>query len=146
MDYYVKRTVQLLKQCPQDGYGQTILRVTSTNTAPADAATSLPTYVTGLGSYGIPAVSVQTNIVAYGPAQASIETVTLDGVRTPFAPYFHGDRPVGVFPVRLAPGETKTVDFAFGKIVQHVEPNVVVTPTVQPVKDVILSSESASCP
>ena len=33
----------------------------------------------------------------------------------------------------------------FGKIVQHTEPNVVVTPTVQPVKDVILATENAAC-
>lgn len=145
MDYYVKRTVQLRKQCPQDGYEQLVLRVTSTNTAPVDAASSLPTYVTGLGSYGIPAGSVQTNIAAYGPSQASIESVTVDGVRAPFAPYFHSDRPVGVYSVRLAPGETKTVDFVFGKIVQHAEPNLVVTPGVQPVKDVILSPQGVSC-
>jgi hypothetical protein len=52
---------------------------------------------------------------------------------------------VGVVAQQLAPGESKTVEFTFGKIVQHTEPNLVVTPTVQPVKDVILSTENASC-
>ncbi|MFN3925253.1 MAG: DUF4012 domain-containing protein, partial [Pseudarthrobacter sp.] len=145
MDYYVKRTVQLVKECPKDGYEETTVRVTSTNTAPADAATSLPPYVTGDGVFGVPPGSVQTNIVAYGPAQAHVETAKLDGQRTEFAPYFHGNRPVGVLAIRLAPGESKTVDFTFGKIVQHTEPNVVVTPTVQDVKDVTLPTETAAC-
>lgn len=145
MDYHVKRTVQLVKECSQNGYEQTSVRVTSTNTAPADAATSLPAYVTGAGAFGVPAGSVQTNIVAYGPVQANIETAKVDGQRTSFAPYLHSNRPVGVLAVRLAPGESKTVDITFGKIVQHTEPNLDVTPTVQDVKDVILPTENANC-
>ncbi|MFJ5979016.1 DUF4012 domain-containing protein [Arthrobacter sp. KFRI-F3372] len=145
MDYYVKRTVQLIKECPKDGYEETTIRITSTNTAPADAATSLPAYVTGNGVFGVPPGSVQTNIVAYGPVQAQVETAKMDGQKTEFAPYFHDTRPVGVLAIRLAPGESKTVDFTFGKIVQHTEPNVVVTPTVQDVKDVTLPTETVAC-
>lgn len=145
MDYYVKRTVKLIKECPADGYEQTTVRVTSTNTAPSDAATSLPAYVTGAGAFGVAPGTVQTNVVAYGPAQANVESATIDGQKTPFAPYIHANRPVGVVAQQLAPGESKTVEFTFGKIVQHTEPNVVVTPTVQPVKDVILPTENASC-
>lgn len=145
MDYYVKRTVQLIKECAQDGYEQTTVRISSTNTAPAEAATSLPAYVTGGGIFGVPPGSVQTNIVAYGPVQANVETAKLDGQRTDFAPYQHSNRPVGVLAVQLAPGETKTVEFTFGKIVQHTEPNVVVTPTVQDAKDVILPTQNAEC-
>jgi hypothetical protein len=50
----------------------------------------------------------------------------------------HSGRPVGAVTVRLAPGESRTVDFTFGKIVQHTEPQLSVTPTVQPLKDVVL--------
>lgn len=145
MDYYIKRTVQLLKACPKDGYEEVTVRVTSTNTAPKDAATSLPAYVTGDGIFGIPAGSVQTNVIAYGPVQAQIELAKVDGKKTNFAPYLHSNRPVGVLAIRLAPGESKTVEYTFGKIVQHTEPDVVVTPTVQPVKDVILPTVPASC-
>jgi hypothetical protein len=145
MDYYVQRSVQLVKECAVDGYEQTTVRITSTNVAPADAATSLPEYVTGDGSFGVPPGSVQTNIVAYGPVQANIETAEVDGQKTEFAPYLHSNRPVGVLAVRLAPGESRTVEFTFGKIVQHMEPNVVVTPTVQDVKDVILPTRNAEC-
>jgi hypothetical protein len=145
MDYYVKRSVKLIKECPADGYEQTTVRVTSTNTAPADAATLLPVYVTGGGDFGVPPGSVQTNIIAYGPVQANIESAKVEGERTEFAPYQHANRPVGVLAQRLAPGESKTVDFTFGKIVQHTEPNLVVTPTVQAVKDVTLPTENSSC-
>jgi HAMP domain-containing protein len=145
MDYYVKRTVRLVKECPKDGYEQTTVQVTSTNTAPADAASSLPEYVTGNGIYGVPPGSVQTNIVVYGPVQANVETARLDGQQTGFAPYLHRNRPVGVLAVQLAPGESKTVEITFGKIPQHAEPNVIVTPTVQPINDVTLPSENAVC-
>jgi hypothetical protein len=145
MDYYVKRTVQLVKECPVDGYEQTTVRIKSTNTAPSDAATSLPRYVTGGGAFGVPPGTVQTNVVSYGPAQANVESATVDGQKAPVAPYLHANRPVGVVAQQLAPGESKTVEFTFAKIVQHTEPNVVVTPTAQHVKDVILPTENASC-
>lgn len=145
MDYFVKRTVQLVKECPADGYEQATIRVTSTNTAAPNAATSLPPYVTGGGAFGVKPGAVQTNIVVYGPVQANVESVSVDGQKTPFAPYFHSNRPVGMIAQQLAPGESKTTEFTFGKIVQHTEPNVVVTPTVQPVKDVILPPTNAAC-
>lgn len=145
MDYYVKHTVQLIKKCPASGYEQTEVRVTSTNNAPPDAATSLPAYVTGAGIFGVAPGSVQTNVIAYGPAQANVESAAIDGLKSPFAPYVHANRPVGVVTQQLAPGESKTVEFTFGKIVQHTDPKVVVTPTVQPVKDVVLPTQNASC-
>ncbi|WP_236560724.1 DUF4012 domain-containing protein [Arthrobacter sp. 8AJ] len=145
MDYYVKHTVKLIRECPADGYEQTTVRITSVNTAPADAATSLSAYVTGGGAFGVRPGSVQTNIVAYGPAQANVESASVDGQKAPFAPYLHGNRPVGVVAQQLAPGESKIVEFTFGKIVQHTEPNLVVTPTVQAVKDVIQATENTTC-
>lgn len=145
MDYYVKRTVQLVRQCPADGYTTVKVRITSTNTAPADAATSLPAYVTGGGTYGVPPGTAQSNVIAYGPAQAHIETATQDGKKVPFGAQLHDDRPVGILSVRLAPGESSTVEFTFGKIVQQSQPEVVATPTVQSMDKVVLPTESESC-
>lgn len=145
MDYYVRRTVQLVQACPRNGYSEVTVRITSTNTAPTDGGKTLPEYVTAGGAYGVPPGSVQTNIVAYGPVQANVESAKVDGQRTEFAPHLHANRPVGVLAQRLAPGESKTVEFTFGKIVQHTTPYLVVTPSVQPVKDVILPTENASC-
>ncbi|WP_223257050.1 DUF4012 domain-containing protein [Arthrobacter globiformis] len=145
MDYHVKRTVQLIEECPANGYSEVKVRITSTNTAPKDAGTSLPAYVTGGGVFGVPAGSVQTNIIAYGPVQSNVETAFVAGKKTGFASYRHSGRPVGSVTLRLAPGETQTVEFIFGKIVQHTEPKLSVTPTVQPLKDVVLDTVAAKC-
>ncbi|MEZ2388361.1 DUF4012 domain-containing protein [bacterium RCC_150] len=145
MDYYVKRTVQLVTQCSVDGYGTVKMRITSTNTAPADAATTLPTYVTGGGAYGVPAGTAQSNVVAYGPAQAQVETATQDGRNVPFGAQLHDNRPVGSLTLTLAPGQSSTVEFTFGKIVQHTQPDVIVTPTVQAVDKVVLPTASEGC-
>lgn len=145
MDYYVKRTVQLVEECSGDGYGQVKVRVTSTNTAPADAASSLPRYVTGGGVFGVPAGTVRTNVIAYGPVQANVETVFIAGKKTGFASHKHSGRPVGAVTMQLAPGQSSTVEFNFDKIVQHTEPKLSVTPTVQRLKDVVLDTIFEKC-
>lgn len=145
MDYWVKRTVQVSKNCTRDGYREVVIRVTSTNTAPADAATSLPAYVTGAGAFGVPPGSVQTNVIAYGPVQSNVDTVVKDGTKIPFAAQQHDQRSVGTTTIVLAPGESSTLDFNFTHIVQQAKPELVVTPTTQPVHDVILDAALAPC-
>lgn len=145
MDYWIKRNIQVVRDCTRDGYREVALSVTSTNTAPADAAVSLPEYVTGGGVFGVPAGSVQTNIVAYGPVQSNVDTVAKDGQKIPFAAQRHAQRAVGTSTIKLAPGESTTLIFNFGHIVQHSEPKLVVTPTTQSVKDVIKSPSTGSC-
>lgn len=145
MDYHVKRTVQLIQECPSGGYAQVKVRITSSNTAPKDAATSLPEYVTGGGTFGTPAGNVQTNIVVYGPVQSTVEAAVIDSKKAGFSSQQHSSRPVGSTTVSLAPGQTSTVEFTFGKIVQHTPPKLAVTPTVQPLKDVALNTTSERC-
>lgn len=146
MDFYMTRSAQVIEQCTNDGYREMIVRVKSTNNAPADASVSLPPYVTGGGAYGVPPGHVQTNVFVYGPVQANVSTVSVDGAPKPFAANRHGDRPVGTVTTRLAPGQSSTVDFSFSKIVQQeASPTLVVTPTLQPVKDVILASGTTAC-
>ncbi|KRE47750.1 hypothetical protein ASG92_10045 [Arthrobacter sp. Soil736] len=145
MDYHVKRTVQLVEECPANGYAEVKVRIVSTNTAPKDAATSLPEYVTGGGAFGVPAGSVQTNVIAYGPVQSNVETAFVAGKKTGFASHRHGGRPVGSATIRLAPGQSTVVEFTFGKIVQHTEPQLAVTPTVQALKDMVLDTIPPKC-
>lgn len=145
MDYWMKRSVQMVKDCTRDGYREMTVRVTSTNTAPIDAARSLPPYVTGDGAYGVPAGSVQTNLVAYGPAQSNIDMVVKDGSKIPFAAQRHGQRAVGTATIQLAPAQSSNVEFTFGHIVQHADPQIVVTPTTQLVKDVIKAPLESAC-
>jgi hypothetical protein len=145
MDYYIKRTVQLVKTCNSNGYEQIRVRVISQNTAPKDAATTLPAYVTGGGAFGVPPGSVQTNVIAYGPVQSNVETAFVAGRKTGFSSHRHDGRPVGAVTVRLAPGQSNTVEFTFGKIVQHTEPELTVTPSVQALKEVVLDTTSEKC-
>jgi hypothetical protein len=105
----------------------------------------LPAYVTGGGVFGVPPGTIQTNVIAYGPVQANVETANVDGKKVGFAANRHANRPVGTVTLTLAPGQSSTVEMSFGKIVQHAEPNLVVTPTVQAVKEVVLVTEPATC-
>lgn len=145
MDFYVKRSVQLIQECTRDEYSEVTVRITSTNTAPPGAGESLPPYVTGNGVFGIPPGTVQTNVTAYGPVQANIAAATEDGVKTSVSSHRHDGRPVGTTTVTLAPGESTTVEMRFSKIVQHSTPFLRVTPTVQDVRDVILETRSEKC-
>lgn len=145
MDFYVKRKVELFKVCTNDEYSEIKVRVTSTNTAPRDANISLPEYVTGGGVFGVKAGTVQTNISAYGPVQSHIERASQNGVKIPFNSQQHDGRPVGTLTVSLTPGQTKAVEVTFSKIVQHTEPKLTVTPTVQPVRDVAVTPNTSSC-
>ncbi|MEV7663028.1 DUF4012 domain-containing protein [Paenarthrobacter sp. NPDC089316] len=145
MDYWVKRTVKVVRDCTKDGYREVSIRVTSTNTAPSDAAKSLPDYVTGGGAYGVPPGSVQTNVVAYGPSQSNIDTVVKDGKKIAFAAQRHEQRAVGTSTILLGPGESTSLDFNFGHIVQHSDPKIVVTPTTQAVKDVLQDATPSPC-
>lgn len=145
MDYFVRRTVQLEQVCSGDEYSQYKVHVTLTNTAPADAASTFPVAVTGDGRFGTPPGSVQTNIVAYGPALSHVDTVTQEGAKVSFGSHIHGGRPVAVHTVRLGPGEATSVEMMFVKVVQDSPPSLSVTPTVEPVKDVTLPTTMARC-
>lgn len=143
MDYYVKRTVQLVQRCNSDGYAQYTAKITMTNTAPVDAATSLPAYVTGGAAYGVPRGSVATNVVAYGPTQARAQQARLDGKAVGISSHIHDERPVGIVRVQLAPGQQQSIEIDFSKVVQTTTPHLSVTPTIQKKSDVILPVQKA---
>ncbi|RDV09364.1 DUF4012 domain-containing protein [Arthrobacter sp. RT-1] len=145
MDYYVRRTVKLVEVCTNSEYAEYRVKITSVNAAPLDAATSLPTSVTGDGRYGTPPGSVQTNIAIYGPALSYVDSANQDGTRVNFGAHLHGNRPVGIVTTRLGPGESSEIEMAFVKVVQQAAPTLRVTPTAQPVKDVTMPTEFASC-
>jgi hypothetical protein len=145
MDYYMERTVQLLETCTAEGLPTYTLKVTLANTAPDDAASSLPESVTGDGRFGTEPGNVQTNTMAYGPVQARVETARIDGETVPVGSFQHDRRPVGVVTTRVAPGESVTVEFDFANVVQESEPTVDVTPTVQARDSVIQPLERQGC-
>lgn len=141
MDYYVKRTVQLVQRCNADGYSQYTAKITMINTAPANAATSLPAYVTGNAMFGVPSGSVATNVVAYGPSQARAQQARVDGKVVGIGSYTHDERPVGVVRVQMAPGQKQTIEIDFSKVVQTNPAQLTVTPTVQQKADVVLPQQ-----
>lgn len=145
MDYYIRRTVQLEQVCSGDGYSQYKVKVSLKNTAPPDAAAALPAAVTGGGRFGTAPGSVQTNVMIYGPALSHVDTASQDGTRVSFGSYLHSGRPLGMVTVKLAAGETTAMEMSFVKIVQSADPSVVVTPTVEAVKDVTLPAEYGQC-
>ena len=112
MDYYTRATIATsIGTC--QGTPTTQVRVTWTNTAPADAATSLPAYVTGDGVYGVPPGTVRTLIAIYGPEGATPSHVDRDGTEEGVQTTTLGDRSVVQHEVSLAPGESSTITLEF---------------------------------
>lgn len=112
MDYYTRAAIATAVGTCQGG-PTTQVRVTWTNTAPADAATSLPPYVTADGIYGVPAGSVRTLIAVYGPEGATPSHIDRDGAEEGVQTATIGDRSVVQHEVVLAPGESTTITVEF---------------------------------
>ncbi|NYF27744.1 DUF4012 domain-containing protein [Microbacterium sp. JAI119] len=112
MDYYTRASLSTSVGTCQ-GQPTTQVRVTWTNTAPADAATSLPTYVTADGFYGVPAGAVRTLIAVYGPEGATPSHIDRDGAEEGVQTAMIGDRSAVQHEVSLAPGESTTITVEF---------------------------------
>lgn len=112
MDYYMKAEIALsIGTC--EGEPTTQVRVTWTNDAPADAATSLPAYVTASGWYGVPPGSVRTLVAVYGPEGATASHVDRDGESDAVQTASLGTRYAVQHDVTLAPGESTTITVEF---------------------------------
>ncbi|WP_120493215.1 DUF4012 domain-containing protein [Microbacterium phyllosphaerae] len=108
MDYYTDATISTsIGTC--EGQPTTQVTVTWTNDAPADAATSLPPYVTADGFYGVPAGSTRTLITVYGPEGATPSHIDRDGKEESVQTALLGSRSAVQHEVLLAPGETSTI-------------------------------------
>lgn len=112
MDYYTRASIATaVGSC--SGSPTTQVQVTWTNTAPTDAATTLPAYVTGDGVYGVPAGTVRTLIGIYGPEGATPASIDNDGAEEGVQTTLLGDRVVVQHEVSLAPGESTTITIDF---------------------------------
>ncbi len=132
MDYYARAKVGVATGVCA-GIPTTQVRVTWSNDAPPDAATSLPAYVTGGGQYGVDPGSVRTLIAIYGPEQSVFAGSQRDGAEEPVQTALLGTRPVVQHEVVLAPGESATVvaEFRDGGAGERLT-SVSQTPTVSP--------------
>ena len=112
MDAYLDVTSALGQQtCRQDRRPQYALEVTLTNTAPADAATSLPSYVTGGSGFDVPPGNIKTVISAYGTPELQNLGLTRDGTTTPYHPATDATYPVSTVAIELQPGESTVLRF-----------------------------------
>ncbi|WP_181437913.1 DUF4012 domain-containing protein [Curtobacterium sp. MCLR17_034] len=114
MDYYLDKRVSVGSSvCRKDGRPTSVVQITIKNTAPADAATSLPEYVTGGGNFGVEPGKIKTLLAAYAPENAIFLGATKDGKTTPVQTATDGGHPVAQLQTLLAPGESLTYRVAF---------------------------------
>jgi len=141
MDYYLDTAVSTASElCRADGRPAFQVTVTLTNTAPADAASSLPRYVTGAGAFGVSPGNISTIVYVYGPqsvgalTDATIVTKLDSGsADAPGHASFDSDRTVAVFPVELAPGESRTMTVEYlGQAGNPLQIDTHITPTIKP--------------
>ncbi len=114
MDYYLEKNLAVGSAvCRADGRSTSVVDVTLKSTAPADAATSLPEYVTGGGNFGVEPGKVRTNVLVYAPKGAIYLSATQDGKPVGVQPALDGDNAVVQAQVLLAPGQATTLRVAF---------------------------------
>ncbi|TFB71828.1 DUF4012 domain-containing protein [Cryobacterium glaciale] len=112
MDVYLDvQTAVGQSVCRLDKRPQFAVQVTMTNTAPADAAATLPPYVTGGGAFGIALGNVNTKVSAYGVPGMLNDGVSRDGVAVPYHPAADSGYPVSSIAIDLAPGESTVLRF-----------------------------------
>ncbi|WP_162240786.1 DUF4012 domain-containing protein [Leifsonia sp. Leaf264] len=99
--------------CRKDERPYYELHVKLTNTAPADAATTLPEYVTGGGLKGVAAGNISTSVAAYAPPGSYNLGALRDGKDSGYYPSIENGYPLSKFSTELAPGESTTLTFGF---------------------------------
>jgi hypothetical protein len=99
--------------CRNDKRPNYAVNVTLSNTAPADAATSLPNYVTAGGAFGTAAGNIKTIVYVYGAPGVENHGVTKNGEVVPHRPATDATYPLTSIEVELAPGESTVLRFNF---------------------------------
>lgn len=136
MDYYLGTQISIGQAvCRQDGRPSWVVDVTLTNNAPADAATSLPEYVTGGGQLGTPAGDISTNVSIYAPSAGVFVAAAQDGVEVGLQSATDSGLSVTQYQKTLSPGQMSTirVEFLGGDPVADTAtaiPGIESTPTV----------------
>jgi hypothetical protein len=112
MSYFLDSSVELAAStCTDDGRVDTFT-VRLTSTAPADAATRLPWYVTGGGVAGVEPGVTRTFVVLYPPRGGRVTDVRVDDAPASGQPGTVADRSAQSVVVDLAPGQEATLTFS----------------------------------
>lgn len=132
MSYLTKPEVKLAwGSCQPEGLltpRDLTLSLTLTSTAPADAATSLPEYITGGGSFGTPAGITRFVTYLYLPEgyQLTASSSTIPGG---FGGGMHDGRQVLIFGGDLDPGDVATATLSVRATTAAADAEALVTPT-----------------
>ena len=114
MDVYLRASIALSSAvCRADNRPNFAVGVKLTLKAPLDAATSLPTYVTGRYAFGVKPGRVRTNVYVYAPPGAQPFSVKVDGKEVAFASADLNGQPVVGAVVEMGPTETASLLFQF---------------------------------
>jgi hypothetical protein len=97
--------------CRSDGRPNYTVEVTLTNTAPADAGSILPGYVTGGGGNGVLTGNIKTIVSVYGTGDLENLGLTKDGQVVPYHPASDAGYQVSSLSVELWPGHSTVVRF-----------------------------------
>ena len=114
MDYYLGAEFGVGQAvCRQDGRSTYVVEVTLRNDAPADAATSLPPYVTGDGNFGIPPGQISTNVAVYAPNEGVFMEAAVDGQPAGVQTATDSGHAVVQLQTTLSPGQSTTIKMSF---------------------------------
>lgn len=132
MDYYLRESYKLGGvMCRADGRPTWQIEVTLTNVAPADAAKSLPEYVTGGGVYGVNPGNIKTQVNVYAPPSAIYLGSWQNGKPINVHRDMDSGYPVAQTAAVLSPGQTTTLKFQFlGAVKTGSSPGLISTPTI----------------
>lgn len=134
MSYYLRYDAQVTATSCRAGVQSLSGHLTIRSTAPADAGTTLPAYVTGGGQYGVDAGTQIVNVQIYGPAGGTVDAIRTDGATDEAQQAGSLDgRPVRQIWVLLEPGATSDVTWTMTSGPGQVgAPRLAVTPSVAP--------------
>jgi hypothetical protein len=114
MDFYLHSSIAVSSAvCRADKRPNFDVAVDLTLKAPLDAATSLPTYVTGRYAFGVKPGRVRTNVYVYAPAGAQPFSVVVNGKEYAFVSAELDGHPVVGAVVEMGPGDTDSLKFGF---------------------------------
>ena len=134
MDYYLGASGDVGGAvCRSDLLPTYRVGVTLTSSAPADAGSALPQYVTGAGVPGRALGVIATNVFVYAPEGFLAFSVKVDGVEQGFSSAVHADRSVVGIDVLLDPGQEARLEVLFlGERGDPTEVTVQATPMATP--------------
>ena len=114
MDYYLSSAIGVASAvCRNDERPNFEVKVKLESRAPVDAATSLPSYVTGGGAFDVEPGNISTSVFVYAPEGSVPYSVTIDGQEYAFVAAQDGAHSVAGVTVELTPGQQSEVSMKF---------------------------------